>query len=149
MIFMYLHCLKLTIAKYDFYLFIECGSIIGCAICIPLPRAYNTYSQRSGSTRQINVRRQHGKFNPWRSLGGRGVISDFSWGWGGGGGQFGERSELNQLGGLGEGGTVSPPSRKFFYFELFYVLFEATWARYFSKNYILLLLFICLIITGS
>ena len=53
----------------------------------------------------------------------RGVISDFSWGGGGGQRQFGKRSEPNQL---GVGGACKPISRKFFYFELFYVLFEAT-----------------------
>ena len=31
-------------------------------------------------------------------------------------------------------GACKPPSRNFFDFELFYVLFEATWARYFSKK---------------
>ena len=69
----------------------------------------------------------------------RGIISDFSWGGGGGQRRLGERSESNQWlgegvkGGSKGGGAVNPPREKSFDFELFYVLFEATQARYFSK----------------
>ena len=70
--------------------------------------------------------------------GARGVISDFSWG----GGRDGFTSEVSLIsrrvvggGGCGtEGGVaVSPPREIFFYFELFYVFFEATWTRYLTK----------------
>ena len=45
----------------------------------------------------------------------------------GGGAQrrLGERSEPNQQGDSGGGGCCKPPSKSFFDFELFYVLFEA------------------------
>ena len=51
----------------------------------------------------------------------------------GGGGRDGLASEASLSRSFrGGGGCYKPPSRIFSYFELFYVLFEATWARYFS-----------------